>query len=266
MNSWEARRLCVLRGIVWLTEPLFSSKNSYLSGMQDVIRGLTRNRTKVILLCAAGRVYLDNHVPTVVLWRGAIDRQVKKRGKSRRYIQSVLLLLCADPAREEKPVPLADCYGVNEPGTSGNILIPLLNTGEKRYQSMKCHQHDCSVHNAFRPEHWCYIRKTWKQPQASLTFMQLFMMFSGKYDNSCVWYSQWRLDWIASLLSNLCVTETKIQHYIFFISYLKGYSLNVQEKQPLEDLLMCLVPTLKTWLSPVLVFMGLYIQLHLHME
>lgn len=43
----------------------------------------------------------------------------------------MLLLLCADPVLEEKPVPLADCYGVNECGTSGNILIPLLNTGEK---------------------------------------------------------------------------------------------------------------------------------------
>lgn len=46
---------------------------------------------------------------------------------------------------------------------------------------MKCHRHGQSVHNAFRPEHWCYVRKNLKATtQFTSTFMQLFMMFAWK--------------------------------------------------------------------------------------
>lgn len=91
---------------------------------------------------------------------------------------------------EEKPVPLADCYGVNECRTSGNKLIPQLNTQWKRYQSMKCHRHDQGLHYTFRPEHWCYVRKTRKQPhRCPQPLCNYLWCLLGKYDNSCVWYS-----------------------------------------------------------------------------
>lgn len=48
-----------------------------------------------------------------------------------RVHNALLLFLCADLPPEEKLVSLADCYEVNKCGSSGNLLIPLLNIGVK---------------------------------------------------------------------------------------------------------------------------------------
>ncbi len=152
--------------------------------MLDVIQGLTRSYTEVDLLCAAGYIWIT---------KSQTESSEQLTGRPRwegSHKGACSLVSFVTACWEEKPVPLAGCYGVTECSTSGNILIRPLNTWWRRYQSMKCHRHDQGVHNAFRPGHWCYVRKTWKQPhRCPQPLCNYLLCLLGKCDNCCVCFS-----------------------------------------------------------------------------
>lgn len=58
MNSCASVCLDVLQGIIWLAESLFSSKNLEAASVQNVIQGLRGDQTEVVLLYAAGYIWL----------------------------------------------------------------------------------------------------------------------------------------------------------------------------------------------------------------
>lgn len=55
---------------------------------------------------------------------------------------------------EEKPVPLANCYEVNECRANENMQILLLNTEEKHSSQWNVNRHKQGVYNALGSEYW----------------------------------------------------------------------------------------------------------------
>ena len=89
-SSCTSIRLYVFRGIMWLTEPLFSFEEFTVSRRG---RCQTRINKELNRSCSpvCGRINLDNQIPN---WRSVIDRQVKERVKSGTYIPSSLFCYC----------------------------------------------------------------------------------------------------------------------------------------------------------------------------
>lgn len=93
---------------------------------------------------------------------------------------------------------------------------------------MKCHQHDRSVHNAFRPEHWCYVRKG---PERSHTgyidlyaiiydaFLEQMTAAHVLYGKACCclilkWYRNWKKRLFLYLISK--------NFYLSYLSHSKN--------------------------------------------
>lgn len=83
----------------------------------------------------------------------------------------------------EKPVPEANCCGVNPCKVNGNVLILAHTGGEKDTNQWIVAGTARGVHNAFRAEHWPYVRKQLDNPTFTLSTLTIpYVFLPEKYE------------------------------------------------------------------------------------